>query len=153
MKNVLRLLLLLTVFSVVPASAATPAEEVRATFDRFVAAQNAHDVKALEAVLLDSPQFLWITRGTPIWGRDEALRRFEAIYAGTWHLAPETGEFRVVVSQPQVAQIFVPIVFTSGAAGQPPQETRVLMNQVLVKVGSAWKVASILPIPIPPPAK
>ncbi len=45
--------------------AAAPEDEVRATFDRFVAAQNAHDVKLVQALLLDSPDFLWITRGTP----------------------------------------------------------------------------------------
>ena len=49
-----------------PSLAATPEDEVRAGFETFVAAQNAHDVKAVEALLLDSPQFLWITRGAAI---------------------------------------------------------------------------------------
>lgn len=136
-----------------PASAATPEEEARATFDRFVAAQNAHDLKAVEALLLDSPQFLWITRGSAVWGRAEALKRFEGLYAGTWHLEPEAAAFRVVFAQPQVAEIFVPIVFSIGPAGQPPQETTFLMNQVLVKTDAGWRVASILPIPVPPPVK
>ena len=41
-------------------------DEVRATFERFVAAQNAHDEKALAGLLLDAPDFLWITRGTAV---------------------------------------------------------------------------------------
>jgi hypothetical protein len=41
-------------------------------FAKFVAAQNAHDLKAVGELLQDSPQFLWITRGVPIWGRDAA---------------------------------------------------------------------------------
>jgi hypothetical protein len=49
--------------------------------------------------------------------------------------------------------LFVPIVFSIGPPGQPAQETRFLMNQVLVKSDSGWKIASILPIPVPPPAK
>ena len=32
-------------------------DEVKATFDRFVAAQNAHDVSAVRDLLLDSPNF------------------------------------------------------------------------------------------------
>jgi hypothetical protein len=49
--------------------AAAPEDEVRATFDSFVAAQNGHDTKAVEGLLLASPNFLWITRGTPVLGR------------------------------------------------------------------------------------
>ncbi|MEO8586974.1 MAG: nuclear transport factor 2 family protein [Acidobacteriota bacterium] len=153
MKSHLRPLVLLASLTAVSAWAAPPDDDPRATFDRFVAAQNAHDLKAVEALLLDSPQFLWITRGTPVWGRAEALKRFEALYAGTWHLEPESAAFRVVFAQPQVAELFVPIVFSIGPAGQPAQETRFLMNQVLVKSDSGWKIASILPIPAPPPAK
>jgi 3-deoxy-D-arabino-heptulosonate 7-phosphate (DAHP) synthase len=31
--------------------------EVKVTFDRFVAAQNAHDISAVRELLLDSPNF------------------------------------------------------------------------------------------------
>jgi hypothetical protein len=61
-------------------AAAAPEQEVRATFERFVAAQNAHDLKAVKSLLLGSPNFLWITRGTAIWGMEAALKRFAAIY-------------------------------------------------------------------------
>jgi hypothetical protein len=100
-------------------AAAAPEDEVRATFERFVSAQNAHDVKALESLLLVSPNFLWITRGTPIWGQDVALKRFAALYAGTWRLDPEFSELKVMMIDDRVAQIYVPIIFTIAAAGQP----------------------------------
>ena len=48
-----------------------------------------------------------------------------------------------------VAQLYVPIVFTIGPAGQPAQTTRFLMNQTIIKTPAGWKVASILPIPVP----
>ena len=48
-----------------------------------------------------------------------------------------------------VAQLFVPIAFTIGNAGQPAQTTTFLMNQVLRKTADGWKVSSILPIPAP----
>jgi ketosteroid isomerase-like protein len=129
---------------------AAPEEEVRATFDRFVAAQNAHDIKAVESLLLGSPNFLWITRGTPIWGQDAALKRFTALYDGTWRLDPEPSGLKITMIGDGIAQIYIPIIFTIGAAGQPPQQTRFLMNQVLVKTPDGWRVSSILPIPAPP---
>jgi ketosteroid isomerase-like protein len=124
-------------------------DEVKAQFSKFVAAQNAHDLKAVGEMLLDSPQFLWITRGAPIWGREAALKRFEALYQGTWSLDPKTDELKVFEVQPGVAQLYVPITFMVAPAGQTAQPTRFLMNQILVKTPEGWKVSSILPIPVP----
>ena len=124
-------------------------DEVKAQFSKFVAAQNAHDLKAVGDMLLDSPQFLWITRGSPIWGREAALKRFEALYQGTWSLDPKTDELKVFEVQPGVAQLYVPITFMIATAGQTAQPTRFLMNQILVKTPNGWKVSSVLPIPVP----
>ena len=126
-------------------------EEVRAAFERFVQVQNAHDGKALEGLLLDSGQFLWITRGTPIWGREAALQRFAQNHQGTWKLEPEWAALRVMPVGTEAAQLFVPIQFTTGAPGQPPAVSRFFINQVLLKTSSGWRVVSILPIPAPAP--
>jgi ketosteroid isomerase-like protein len=140
----------LMTLTIKPATA-TPEDEVRATFDRFVAAQNAHDIKAVESLLLGSPDFLWITRGTAVWGHDAALKRFKALYDGTWRLDPESAGLKITMVGDGVAQIYVPILFTIGSAGQPPQQTRFLMNQMLVKTSDGWRVKSVLPIPAPAP--
>ena len=131
--------------------AAAPEDEVRATFDRFVAAQNAHDVKSVQALLLDSPDFLWITRGTPVWGIDATMKRFTTLYQGIWHLDPEAASLKVMMIGDGAAQLYVPIVFTIGPSGQPAQPTRFLMNQLLLKTASGWKISNILPIPAPSP--
>jgi ketosteroid isomerase-like protein len=128
---------------------AGPEDEVKAQFSKFIAAQNAHDLKAVGDMLLDSPQFLWITRGAPIWGREAALKRFEALYQGTWSLDPNTDELKVFEVQPGVAQLYVPITFMIAPAGQTAQPIRFLMNQILVKTAEGWKVSSVLPIPVP----
>jgi len=128
---------------------AAPDDEVRTTFERFVVAQNAHDIKAVESLLLGSPDFLWITRGTPVWGPDAAIKRFAALYEGTWRLDPEPSSLRISMISDGVAQVYVPIMFTIGAPGQAAQQTRFLMNQILVKTQSGWRVSSILPIPAP----
>jgi len=133
-----------------PALAASE-DEVRATFERFVVAQNAHDEKALTRLLLDSPDFLWITRGTAVWGHEQAIKRFAGLFQATWQLAPDLSQLKVTMVGEGVAQLFVPIAFTVGSAGQPPQTTMFLMNQVLRKTADGWKVSSILPIPVPKP--
>jgi uncharacterized protein (TIGR02246 family) len=126
-------------------------DEVKAVFARFVAAQNAHDLKQVGALLQDSAQFLWITRGAPVWGHDAAMKRFESLYQGTWSLDPKIDELKVIELQPGVAQLYVPIVFMIAPSGQTAQPARFLMNQLLVKTGDGWKITSILPIPAPQP--
>lgn len=143
----------LAVLALVPLSSsarAGSADEVKTLFERFVAAQNAHDLKAVGEMLLDSQSFLWITRGSPIWGRDAALQRFQVLYQGTWRLDPTMAELRVVDLGDGVAQLFVPVTFMIAPAGQTAQPSKFLMNQILVRSGQGWKIASILPIPVPP---
>jgi Domain of unknown function (DUF4440) len=140
--------LLLMSLTISPGAAA-PADDVRTAFDQFVAAQNAHDIKAVEQTLLSSPEFLWITRSNAVWGTDEALKRFAALYQGTWRLEPQSASLKVIMLGAGVAQVYVPIMFTIGAPGQSAQQTRFLMNQTLVRTQGGWKVSSILPIPAP----
>jgi ketosteroid isomerase-like protein len=127
-------------------------DDVRAVFDRFVKAQNSHDIAAVRELLLDSPNFLWVTRGAPIWGREAALKRFETLYQGTWKLSPDMSNLKAVLVNETTAQLYVPITFNIGAPGQPAPDTPFLMNQTLVKTAAGWRIANILPIPVPAPA-
>ena len=77
------------------------------------------------------------------------MKRFAALYTGTWRLEPESSSLKVIMIADGVAQIYVPIMFTIGAPGQAPQQMRFLMNQVLAKTPGGWKVSTILPIPAP----
>ena len=135
-------------FVAIPAFASAE-DDVRMIFDRFVVAQNAHDAPAVRELLLDSPNFLWVTRGNPIWGRDAAIQRFEMLYQGTWKLSPNLTSLKIVLLNETTAQLFVPIVFNTGAAGQPAPDTLFLMNQTLLKGAYGWRIANILPIPLP----
>ena len=124
-------------------------DEVNAVFDRFVKAQNSHDVAAVREVLLDSPNFLWVTRGAPVWGREAAIKRFESLYQGTWKLSPDMSSLKTVLVGETTAQLYVPVTFNIGALGQPAPDTPFLMNQTLVKTAAGWRIANILPIPLP----
>jgi hypothetical protein len=58
-----------------PASADATVD-VKAAFERFIAAQNARDMETLKSLLLDTPNFLWIVGGTcPVGNRraDDSL--------------------------------------------------------------------------------
>jgi uncharacterized protein (TIGR02246 family) len=151
MRGTLRIAIALVLLALAGTARAGSEDEVKALFARFIAAQNAHDLKAVGELLQDSPQFLWITRGVPIWGRDAALKRFEALYQGTWSLDPKIDELKAIELQPGVVQLYVPITFMISPAGQTAQPARFLMNQVVVKTADGWKVSSILPIPVPQP--
>ncbi len=134
------------------ASAAPPEQELRATVERFVAAQNAHDLGEVRELLADSPDFLWITQGRVVWGRDAALARFETLYRGTWKLEPVRSTFRVVALHADIAQTLVSVWYTIGAPGEPPQRTLFLLNQLWRRDHDHWRVTSILPIVVPPAA-
>jgi ketosteroid isomerase-like protein len=124
-------------------------DEVKTLFSKFIAAQNAHDLKAVGEILQDSPGFLWITRNTPIWGREAALKRFAENYEGTWLLEAKFEEITVVELAPGVAQLFVPAVFTIAPPGQAAQPRRFLLTQLYVKERDGWKISTILPFPVP----
>jgi hypothetical protein len=65
---------------------------------------------------------LGITRGTPVWGADAALKRFSALYEGTWRLEPDTSGFKIIMIGDAAAQIYIPIIFTIGAPGQQARQ-------------------------------
>jgi uncharacterized protein (TIGR02246 family) len=124
-------------------------DEVKALFAKFIAAQNAHDIKAVGDILEDSPRFLWITRGAALWGRDAALKRYEENYQGTWQLEPKFDEVQITEIAPGVVRVFAPSVFTIAPAGQTAQPRRFLLTQVYVKTAESWKLSTLLPFPTP----
>jgi uncharacterized protein (TIGR02246 family) len=132
------------------AGAATTEDEVRGVFDRYVAVQNAHDLKAMRSLLIDSPDFLWITRGRPVWGREAALKSLDERYKGTWYIEPDRKEFRVISVSRRVAQVYATAQLTVGDPGAEPSKIRLYINLVMVKKPEGWRIASILPILVPP---
>jgi hypothetical protein len=134
---------------VAPPAAPSAETEIRVLFDRFILAQNAHNLATVGEQLLDSPRLLWITGGPPVFGRVAALKRSEAVFQGTWHVEPKLDELQVTLLREDVAQLYVPIVLTMGPSGQAAQTSRSLGDQVLVKTAQGWQVASFVVIPAP----
>ncbi|WP_246208384.1 YybH family protein [Bradyrhizobium rifense] len=140
------LALVTTIGAGAQAQAAANDAEAKTIFEKFIAAQNAHDADAVKAMLLDSPGTLLFARNVDTRGRDAVASRFKEYYEGTWHLEPDMSKFRVAVISNDVMQVLVPIVFTRGLPGKPPQQNTFLISQTYVQDSSGWHVASIMPV-------
>ena len=132
------------------ARASTMEEEVRAVFDKYIATQNAHDLKGMRSLLADSPDLLWISRGKPIWGRDAALKTLEERYKGTWKIEVDKKELRVISVSRRVAQVYAQTQLSAGEPGAEPARNRLYINLVIVKKPEGWQIVSILPILVAP---
>ncbi len=128
------------------AFAAAGEAEARAFFSQFVAAQNAHKASDVRAMLWNSSNMLWVSRGVETRGADAVAARFKEYYEGTWHLEPDMSQFHAVTISNDVIQVLVPVVFTRGLPGKPPQDNTFLISQTFVREGNNWFVASILPV-------
>jgi hypothetical protein len=140
------LFLAATAWSAGPALAAADDAEARTIFEKFIAAQNAHNADDVKAMLWNSPGTLLFARGIETRGRDAVADRFKGYYEGTWHLEPDMSKFHVAVISNEVMQILVPIVFTRGLPGKPPQQNTFLISQTYVRDANGWSVASVLPV-------
>jgi hypothetical protein len=140
------LLVIMTVASGGHAAAAADEAAARAFFLKFVTAQNAHNADDVKSMLWNSPGMLWFSRGVETRGRDAVVARFKEYYEGTWHLEPDMSQFRAITISDDVMQILVPIVFTRGLPGKPPQDNTFLISQTFVRDANGWHIASILPI-------
>src|SRR5580700_11477509 len=65
-------------------TAASVQDEARQFFERFVAAQNAHDLATVGSMLWNSEDFLWVTRGVQVRGSETALNR-PGVKSGNMH--------------------------------------------------------------------
>ena len=144
------LLLAVLAMAATLARASTMEEEVRAVFDKWIATQNAHDLKGIRNLLSDSPDMLWISRGKPIWGRDAALKTLEDRYKGTWKIDVDKKELRVIPVSRRVAQVYAPTQLSAGDPGTEPSRNCLYINLVMVKKPEGWQIVSILPILVAP---
>ena len=129
------------------ASVATNEAEARALFTKFVAAQIAHSVGDVKSMLWNSPGTLLLARGIEIRGSAAVADRFKEYYEGTWHVEPDMSQFHVSSISKDVIQFVVPVVFTQGLPGQPPQDINRLITQTLVHDANGWHIASIISLP------
>ncbi|MFO1047139.1 MAG: DUF4440 domain-containing protein [Geminicoccaceae bacterium] len=133
------LLLLLTG----PAFAADPASEVRALYERFAAAQNARDLDRVRPLLLDTPQFLWVSDGQSFWGVDAVLARMASFQrAPVWRVEPELDRAVAVPVRDGVAYLHLPLALVIGAEAGPDR-LRFLVSMLGVETPVGWRIAAL----------
>ncbi|MGQ0567877.1 MAG: YybH family protein [Gemmobacter sp.] len=122
---------------------ASPQDEVRALYETFAAAQNARDLGAVRAVLSDSPDFLWISDGRPVWGREEMLERMAGFQkAEVWRVEPEYAASRVVLLDDDTAVFHIPLVLVLGSSADPAR-LKWLVEVLCQKEADGWRIAGL----------
>jgi len=126
-------------------------EEIRNLFLRQAAAENAHDIGAIESVLARTPAgqpdpVNFVARAYRFWGRAAVVDHFRAVFAGTWRFEPDAGAIRVIPLGPDVAHIFAPTRITTG---QPAATHAFLVNEIAIRTPEGWRIAAIIPVPAP----
>jgi uncharacterized protein (TIGR02246 family) len=138
------LALLASLLSGGPARAGTDAE-LRALYARFYAAQNARDVDAVRATLLDSERFLWVSNGQSFRGRETMLARMaEFQKAEIWEVTPELDRAEVVELGADAAYLHLPLALAFGARRPGPERYRFLVTVLCVRTDAGWRIAALL---------
>jgi ketosteroid isomerase-like protein len=117
--------------------------DVLATYARFAEAQNARDLTRVKALLLDSPDFLWVSDGKSVWGRDaliERMGRFQSLEV--WRVEPLLDEARVVEVADGVAYVNMPLDLRLGARAEPTT-TRFLVSILCRRTDEGWRIAAL----------
>lgn len=104
-----------------PAAAqASEASAVVATYLAFVTAQNAGDLEAVRALFTQTPQFLWVSDGMSIWGRDAAIARMSLFRSSeVWRVTPDLDRAVPVVLDERTAYLHLPLELAIGARAKP----------------------------------
>jgi len=126
-----------------PASADS-AGEALSLYNRFAAAQNAHDLAAVEAVLLDSPQFLWVSDGMSIWGRAATLKRMALFQtAEIWRVDPDLAAAVAVPVDERTAFLHLPLTLAIGSPAKGIDRVRFLVSVLCVETAEGWRIAAL----------
>ncbi len=144
MKPVGWILALIAAVATVPSAwAAAPADEVRALYARFLEAQNARDLPRVRRVLLDSPDFLWVSDGMSVWGPDAVLERMATFQqAPVWQVQADLAHATAVEVSPDVAYLHLPLVLRIGSEASPDR-LPFLVSVLGVATAQGWRIAAL----------
>ena len=137
------LIALAAVWAMAPAHAG-PVDEARALYRAFAAAQNRRDLGEVRELLLDSPQFLWVSDGKSIWGPDAVLKRMALFQeASIWHVDPDLNRAVAVTVSERTAFLHLPLELTVAFAPAKPERLRFLVSVLCVETSQGWRIAAL----------
>lgn len=136
------LLLAIGMFAAAPAKSDTRSD-ILATYGQFAAAQNARDLARIKEVLLDSADFLWVSDGKSVWGRDALIARMSSFQSlEIWRVEPLLDRARVVEVAQDVAYLHMPLDLHLGTRSAP-SVTRFLVSILCRKTAEGWRIAAL----------
>lgn len=137
------LVLVSVVWMQVPAMA-DPRDDILHLYKRFVDAQNAHDLAAVRSLLSDSPDFLWVSDGRPVWGADATVSRMSSFQqSAVWRVVPALDRARAIVLSADVGILHLPLVLTIGST-HAPDHLPFLVEMVARRGVNGWKIEALL---------
>jgi len=162
-------LLIIAALAVVTAGSAAAADSdpldaatlttIGAQFGQLMDLANRHDLKALHAMFWQSPSALLVAKSavasegnwSGFWGNAAIDQKLHDIAgSGPVVLQPDLSKLRVVGLTHEVAESYAPVTITVSYAGQDGTPKPFLMIIDWIKVGTDWKVASEIILPVPP---
>ena len=141
-----------------PLDAAT-VDTIKSQFGKLMELANNHDFKALHEMFWQSPSTLLVAKSAipsegnwaGFWGNEAIDQKLHDIgSSGPVVLAPDYSKLKVVGLARDVAESYVPMNITVSYAGQDGTARPFLMIINWLRVGSDWKVASEIILPVPP---
>jgi uncharacterized protein (TIGR02246 family) len=124
---------------------ADTASDVRGLYQQFVTAQNAGDLGKVRSLLSDTADFLWITDGTAVWGRDATIERMSLFQKSEiWRVEPSLDQSRTLELGPDVAILHLPLVLVIGSSSPGPSRLKFLVEVVCHKTAAGWRIAALL---------
>ena len=159
--------LTVTALSTVAAAPAVSAEPldaatlntIKSQFGRLMELANNHDFKGLHRMFWQSPSTLLVAKSAipsegnwaGFWGNEAVDQKLHDIgSSGPVVLEPDYSKLKVVGLTRDVGESYVPMNITVSYAGQDGTARPFLMIINWLRVGTDWKVASEIILPVPP---
>ena len=124
-------------------------QDVRALVVRFNDAQNAHNLDVVDALMLNSPDFVWSAGNILELGHDAALGKLAQVYQGDWRVLPDYGALSIQLVSPSEAYITAPTEFKTALPGQDVMTTESVVRERAVLTPAGWRLARIATDPPP----
>ena len=126
------------------AAASEQEEQILETYIEFAAAQNARDLDRVGAFFVDGPQFLWVSDGRSVWGREATLKRMGRFQgAERWKVFPGLDEAEIIMLSATSGILHMPLTLEIGKAASPGS-LNFLVSIIFREVDGEWKIASLL---------
>ena len=137
------LLLCFIVCACAPARADARSEIVQ-LYEKFAAAQNARDLATVRSLLSDSPDFLWVSDGRPVWGADATVARMSGFQkSAVWRVVPALDGARAVMLSSDAGFLHLSLVLTIGSA-DAPDHLPFLVEMIARRGANGWKIEALL---------